>query len=194
MNEITSEINYDYINQKILYLLLIRGCSVVIRPFEYSEKLDGLFELLREFYVIEEIDMNNINDPAHLDGFFCSYDDAEKKSLLLLKNVTQDTMNEVVKYPEVLFIALEKDLSIDYSEFKRIAVYNKKTKKFSMMFPKSLISINSLAYKWVKEKIILDLKSTGMLEVKDYLSRIYEKAISLFELLPAISKSLYSYF
>ena len=194
MDKITSEINYDYINQKILYLPLIKGCSVVIRPFEYSEKLDGLFELLREFYVIEEIDMNNINDPAHLDGFFCSYDDTEKKSLLLLKNVTQGTMDEVVKYPEILFIALEKDLGIDYSGFKRIAVFNKKTKRFSTLFPKSLISANSLAYKWIKDKIIADLKSKGMLEVKDYLSRIYEKAVSLFELLPAISKSLYGYF
>ena len=194
MVENISEINYDYINQKLLYLLLIKGCSVVIRPFEYEQKLDGLFELLRSFYIIEQIDMNQITNPAHLDGFFSSYDDNEKKSLLLLKNITQDTMNEVIKYPEILFIALEKDLSIDYSNFQKIALFNKKTKKISKLIPNSLISVNSLAYKWVNEKIITDLKSLGIVEIRNNLSRIYEKMCSLFDLLPAINKSLYEYF
>ena len=194
MVETTDDINYDYINQKLLYLLLIRGCSLVIRPFEYDTKLDGLFELLRAFYIIEEIDMGRITEPSHLEGYFSSYDDSEKKSIILLKNVTQGTMDEVMKYPEILFIALEKDQSIDYSQFQKIAVFNKKTKKISKLIPKSQISANSLAYKWVGEKIISDLKSLGIIEVKDYLSRIYEKICSLFDLLPAISKQLYQYF
>jgi len=138
--------------------------------------------------------MSRITDPSHLEGFFSFYDDNEKKSLLLLKNVTQSAMNEVVKYPEILFIALEKDQSIDYSKFQRIAVFNKKTKKFSKLIPISLISANSLAYKWMGEKILTDLKSLGIVEVSIYLGRIYEKICSLFDLLPAINKSLYQYF
>lgn len=194
MIEDSSKINYDYVNEKLLYLLLIRGCSVVVRPFEYGAKLDGLFELLRAFYIIEEIDMNEITNPAHLEGFFSQYDDTVKKSILLLRNVTQATINEVIKYPEILFIALEKDQSIDYSEFSQIAVFNKKTKKISQLIPKSLISPNSLAYKWIKENIISNLKSVGIFEIKEYLSSVEDKVGDLFQILPGITKKDYHEF
>nr|QEE17741.1 hypothetical protein DSAG12_03579 [Candidatus Prometheoarchaeum syntrophicum] len=191
MMESSTEFNYDYVHQKLLYLLLIKGCSVVIRPFEYNAKFDGLFELLRVFYIIEEIDMNNITNPAHLEGYFSQYDDGEKKSILLLKNVSQESMNEVIKYPEILFLALEKDQSIDYSDFQQIAVFNKKTKKFSQVTPKSLIAANSLAYKWIKETLISRLKSDGIFEIKEYLSSIEEKVGDLFQILPGILKKDY---
>nr|QEE16324.1 hypothetical protein DSAG12_02154 [Candidatus Prometheoarchaeum syntrophicum] len=194
MMESSTELNYDYVHQKLLYLLLIKGCSVVIRPFEYSAKLDGLFELLRVFYIIEEIDMNNITNPAHLEGYFSQYDDGEKKSILLLKNVSQASMNEVIKYPEILFLALEKDQKIDYSDFQQIAVFNKKIKKISQLTPKSLISANSLAYKWIKDTLISRLKTDGIFALKEYLSSIEEKVGDLFQILPGIQKKDYQDF
>ncbi|MHA1776011.1 MAG: hypothetical protein ACTSWC_04510, partial [Promethearchaeota archaeon] len=122
------------------------------------------------------------------------YDDGEKNSLILLKNVTQEAMDEVVKYPEILFIAIEKNQHVDYSGFEKIAVFNKKTKKFTEIKPKSQISPNSLAYKWVGEKIVGDLRSLGLFEVVEYLDRIFERVKGLFDLLPTMNKSLYQKF
>ncbi|MHA1648325.1 MAG: hypothetical protein ACTSVL_12210 [Promethearchaeota archaeon] len=176
-----------YYTPEILELLIVERVPVIIKYYEYEKYIFELEEILKDFFKIDYVDSAKILQMEYFDIFLSNNsEDAEyRKTLTIIKNLTDDHLKILAKYPDFHFIGLMQRPSyldnISPSIFKQVAIYNQKTKGFDELCPNNLLKGKKNEKKWVEQKIIFPVQNGEFNIVHDYISKFLDSINKLIE-------------
>jgi hypothetical protein len=185
----------EYLSPEFLYFAAIKRQSILIYPFEYPKHLEPLLELLREWYIVENIDGAILNNPENIEVFLAQSNDLlpeEKPSIFMIENITEELISLFAKYPLSQFLGISKEIKMSLAGGTVIS-YNKKRNSFD---PPSIARIEQISpddslFKWCKDLNEIAINQS-LVEAKSRMQEIRETAKELFELVTEFSVGGYA--
>jgi hypothetical protein len=102
-----------------------------------------------------------------------------KRRLPLIANLSKE-FTEVLAVKKIPFLAIESGAELDYVNFEKIAIYDKKKGNFQLTFPDGILEDCPLLA-WCRNQF-KTMKEVGVKKVEDYFAEIYENAKTLIEI------------